>query len=78
MTQIKRKLAVGISVTGVKELPSAGRKLAEFLRSVDHDHGPFEIDIAVSVGAAEAPARPMVITVIGAPGDGEYEEVPED
>jgi hypothetical protein len=47
--RIPRHMTLGINVENVADLPKAGRQMAAFLKSVDHDHGPFEIDIVVSV-----------------------------
>lgn len=45
----RRSLTVGINVGDVRRLPQVGRHLAAFLKTVDHDHGPFDINLAVSV-----------------------------
>lgn len=74
---IPRKLAIGLTVPNLNALPGAGKKLAAFLAAVDHAHGTFELDIAVSVGGAEAPMAPVVVTMMKAAAGGDYEEVTE-
>jgi hypothetical protein len=52
--KIKRTLSIGINVKDVRKLPKVGVDIAKFLKSVDIDHGPFDINIAVSVEPTEA------------------------
>ncbi|MGF9711675.1 hypothetical protein [Paenibacillus naphthalenovorans] len=56
--KISRALTIGINVNDARKLPQAGRHLAAFLKSVDHDHGPFDINVVVSV-------EPTVTSAIG-------------
>lgn len=53
---IKRALSIGINVKDIRKLPKVGRDIAKFLKSVDHDHGPFDVNIALSVEPTEAGA----------------------
>lgn len=81
-TRIKRTLSIGINVSDVRKLPKVGRDIAAFLKSVDHEHGPFDVNIAVSVEPTEATAigpieyepKTQVIEVIYEKADEEDEE----
>jgi hypothetical protein len=55
-TPIKRNLSIGVNVKEAGNLPKVGRHLAAFLKTVDHDHGPFDVNIAVSVEPTDASA----------------------
>ncbi|NOU98441.1 hypothetical protein [Paenibacillus planticolens] len=56
MSVNKRSLSLGINVKDVRNLPKVGRHISAFLKSVDHDHGPFDVNIAASVEPTEAAA----------------------
>lgn len=48
-TRIPRTMMIGINVDSADRLPRVGRQLAAFLKSIDHDHGPFDVKLAVAV-----------------------------
>jgi hypothetical protein len=49
----KRALSIGVNVSALDKLPKAGVFVARFLKSVDDDHGPFDVNIAISVEPTE-------------------------
>ena len=73
---IKRRLSVGLSVGSVKDIPKAGVYLKRFLDEVDIAHGPFALDVVMSVGGAELPEPPIEITFV--PGEGRAEDHEEE
>lgn len=48
-----RRISVGITVEDVKDLPKAGVYLKRFLNEVDLPHGPFHLNVVLSVGGYE-------------------------
>ncbi|MNV07209.1 hypothetical protein D3C71_976290 [compost metagenome] len=55
-----RRISVGLTVDNVKDLPKAGAQLKRFLTEVDVDHGPFDLNIVVSVGGYDFPTFEIV------------------
>jgi hypothetical protein len=55
-TVIGRTLALGINVSEADQLPKVGRYLAKFLTEIDHPHGPFDLNLVVSVNPTDASA----------------------
>jgi hypothetical protein len=85
----KRALSIGINVSALDKLPKAGVFVARFLKSVDGDHGPFDVNIAISVeptedariGSIEFPRAgeetPRIIVITKGDGDDFDYEVTE-
>lgn len=81
----KRQISVGINVTNAEDLPKVGGYLAKFLDRVDIPHGPFDVDIVLSVeptdatgiGPANIPGTAPIIefTYVNGPEDFEGESV---
>jgi hypothetical protein len=73
-----RRLSLGINVKQPKDLRSAGRYLNGFLKEIDHEHGPFDIEIGLSVNGnppqASPPDEPKYEIVFIPDDGGDYEE----
>lgn len=55
--RIIRRLSLGVTVKDAKELRASTKTLTEFIKRIDHDHGPFDVEVGVSVGVSPAPAQ---------------------
>ncbi|CAM2954328.1 hypothetical protein PASE110613_09375 [Paenibacillus sediminis] len=55
-----RRISVGMTVDNVRELPKASAQLKRFLTEIDVDHGPFDLNIVVSVGGYDFPTIEIV------------------
>lgn len=60
--KIERKMTLHINVDSPLELPKTGRHVADFLKRVDHDHGPFDVKIEINVSPEKTPRPSTVIT----------------
>lgn len=47
-TRIQRRLTIGVNIASA-DIRKTARDLDEMLKRIDHAHGPFEIDVAISV-----------------------------
>lgn len=69
-----RRISVGITLDTVKDLPKAGAYLKRFLTEVDVPHGPFDLNIVMSVGGYDFPT----ITFVSAEEPEETKTKPEE
>jgi hypothetical protein len=71
--QIIRRLTLGINVNDAGDLQKAGRQLDRFLKQIDYAHGPFDLDMAVSVNPIKG--APPAEEVFVKPDGDDYEIV---